>query len=749
MDNLSFPVEELDAPPGAPPPTSPQPQSPKNQSENQQLRQISATPCLIKTDISSLTMPLDNILTIIPALNEEATIGTVIQDLQDQGLSHIRVIDNGSQDNTAAIATAAGAQVLHEPTRGYGQACWSGLQNLPDTIDWILFCDADGSDDLSQLLEFLSKRENYDLILGNRRGTVMGRQQLTPVQRFGNWLSGTLIYLGWGQRFEDLGPLRLIRKAALDRLQMCDRNFGWTVEMQVRAIECHLRTLEIPVNYRPRQGGQSKISGTVSGSFKAGTIILTTLAKYYGRNLLPAAPRSQASSGGLQQALLFCSALLLVLGSVYAVPHGDFGQNPATVPQFWRGMAIMGAGFALSWMLRGITRWWFWGVAIATRLILLAMAPGDDIWRYLWEGYLQTQSISPYAFPPNAEILEPLRTNWWPLINHPDVSAIYPPITQHGFRLLASVGLWMPLFKAAFAAADLAICGLLSQRFGYQATLLYAWNPQVIYSFAGGGHYDSWFLLPLVAAWLWFDRRPANTMGEGLGRPHPPLTYLGSALLVGVSIAVKYMSLPVLAFLSWHALWHRRQQWRQGLGVAVATFLTGLLPMLLSALPFCSATACPLIPTSSVFVKYGRSAEFIPYWVAKVWALSRWENWLFAIPLTLVVIWLLLRARHFQRFAEWYLIGLLFLSPIVHGWYFTWLVPFSVASRNWGIRLVSLSAFVYFAMPYRIALGDYSWILMDSERWWLWGPFLLGLLWSSGQATWTLRHTARVAHSRL
>ncbi|MEO0539354.1 MAG: glycosyltransferase family 2 protein [Cyanobacteria bacterium P01_A01_bin.105] len=701
------------------------------------------------------TVSLDNVLVILPALNEADTITSVIQSLQAQGLTHIRVIDNGSDDNTAALARSAGAHVISEPMQGYGQACWTGLQNLPSPIEWILFCDADGSDDLAQLPDFFSLRDAYDLILGNRRGTPHGCQQLTPVQRFGNRLSGTLIYLGWGHQFEDLGPLRLIRREALERLKMCDRNFGWTVEMQVRAVECGLRIIEIPVKYRPRQGGQSKISGTLSGSVKAGTIILTTLAKLYGRHRWGSSPAdAQAVSQPapqpdslLQRSLLFGSALLLVLGSVYAVPHGDFLHQPSAVPQFWQGMAIMGLGFVLAWGLQGLTRGWFWGVAVATRLVLLPMVPGDDIWRYLWEGYLQTQGMSPYAFPPNADVLEPLRPVWWGQINHPDVSAIYPPITQFGFRLLATIGLSVPLFKAAFAAADLAICGLLSQRFGYRATLLYAWNPLVIYSFAGGGHYDSWFLLPLVAAWLWFDYPPEKNSPQkdslernaleknALEKHHnkPILTYLGSALLVGVSIAVKYMTLPVLAFLCWHGFWQRRG----GLRLAFVTAITGLLPMVLSALPFCGPAACPLIPTGSVFVKYGRSAELIPHWVEHIWAASRWANWLYAFPLALVVLWLLLRAVNFQRFTEWYLIGLLALSPIVHGWYFTWLIPFAVASRNLGTRLVSLSAFIYFALPHRLALGNTNWSLMGTERGWLWGPLLLGILWTSGHDTWT------------
>ena len=358
---------------------------------------------------------LNTILVIIPALDEAANIGAVVQELQTAGLSCIRVVDNGSRDRTPQIAAEAGAEVVHEPIKGYGQACWRGLQNIEPTIEWILFCDADGSDDLSQLPDLLSHRPNYDFILGNRRGTTAGRENLTPIQNFGNWLASTLIDWGWGYRYHDLGPLRLIRQQALEKIEMRDRSFGWTVEMQARAVECDLRICEIPVNYRPRQGGQSKISGTLSGSFKAGTIILTTLATLYARTLLPSPLCTDAKScvspslpPWCNQGLLLLSTFLLIFGSIRSLPYGDFLNDPTAVPRFWWGMGFMGIGFLLTWWLQSVTAMWFWGVAIATRLLFLAMFPSDDIWRYLWEGYIQTQGFSPYAQPPDADILVPL-----------------------------------------------------------------------------------------------------------------------------------------------------------------------------------------------------------------------------------------------------------------------------------------------------------------------------------------------------
>ncbi len=408
---------------------------------------------------------------------------------------------------------------------------------------------------------------------------------------------------------------------------------------------------------------------------------------------------------------LGASGLLLVLGAALMAPHGDLFY-PETLHRFWGAAAVMGVGFALSWGLRVVPLAAFWGVAVVTRLLLLPMHPGIDVWRYLWEGYIQTLGFSPYHFAPLAPALEPFRTDWWSQIVFPDVTAIYPPIAQLGFRGLAAIAPNLYLFKLAFALADLLVCGLLCHRFGPARTTLYAWNPLVIYAFAGGAHYDSWFILPLVAAWL---------LVESLDQTPPPdlWPWLGSALLLGVSIAVKWVSLPLLA-------WLVVQGWRQFKGwQAIALGLAGLLPVVLSALPFCGATLCPLVPTSSAFVAYGRSAELLPHLVAQVWPASLETNWIYGLPLGLVVVGLLWRRLSLQHFATGYWFSLFILSPIMHSWYFTWLVPFAVPSQNWGVRLGSLSIFVYFVLPSRVPV----WQLTLAERLLLWLPFVLGWLW--------------------
>ena len=660
---------------------------------------------------------LNNILVVIPVLNEESTIRGVLQDLQSHGLCNIRVVDNGSTDESVAIATQAGAEVVREPVPGYGQACWRGLQHIPEFIDWIFFCDGDGSDDLSALPNFLTQRNPYDLILGNRRATSAGRASMTMAQRFGNQLATRLIAIGWKHRYSDLGPLRLIRRSALDTIQMQDRGFGWTVEMQVRALECGLCICELPVGYRRRLGGRSKISGTLSGSVQAGTVILSTLGKLYlQRN--PSIGQGPSTSPR-QRLWRWLSTLLLIAGCVLMAPYGDFSSNDS-FNRFGLGIAVLGLGFVLSGLIRHLSAIWFWAVSITARLLLLPMQAGDDIWRYLWEGHIQNLGFSPFHLAPNADALIDYRTSWWPQINHLDVSAIYPPLTQWGFRGLATLSTSVLLFKVGFVLADLATCWLLSQRFGCAKTLLYAWNPIVLYSFAGGGHYDSWFILPLVATWLYFD----SPTQAGLKSPQQAAL---SAILLGLSIAIKWISLPALSFIVWRTVRKRWFKW------VPPVILCACLPMVITALPFCLDSTCPLVPTGSTFVSHGRSAELVPYLLGNIDTL-RWNNWTFLVPLGSIGLLLILKSRTLGQFIESFLGVLLILSPIIHAWYFTWLIPFAVMSRNLGTRLVSLSVFIYFVLPFRIiTLDDASWFLSIGERTILWLPFILGWLWTIKQ----------------
>jgi len=219
------------------------------------------------------------VVAIIPALNEEQSIRKVLVDLPDS-IHQVIVCDTGSTDRTAEFARSDGAQVVFEEEKGYGSACLRAISEAPDDTDILLFVDADYSDfpEEADLLLNPIKEGRADLVVGSRMLTLKEHHALPPVAVFGNWLTSRLIRLLWGVTFTDIGPFRAIRYESYKKLAMRDRNFGWTVEMQVKAIQRGLHMVEVPVHYR-RRVGQSKISGTVKGVVFAGIGIISMIFK--------------------------------------------------------------------------------------------------------------------------------------------------------------------------------------------------------------------------------------------------------------------------------------------------------------------------------------------------------------------------------------------------------------------------------------------------------------------------------------
>jgi glycosyltransferase involved in cell wall biosynthesis len=220
---------------------------------------------------------------VIPALDEEASLPLVLADLPRAGVRRVVVADNGSRDGTARVAAAGGAIVVAAPRRGYGSACLAGLDYLrregPPAI--VAFVDADYSDhpdELPRLVAPLAAGE-ADLVIGSRALGVRERGALLPQARAGNLVACFLIRLLYGHRYTDLGPFRAARWEALERLGMADPDFGWTAEMQVKALAAGLRVTEVPVSYR-RRVGVSKITGTLSGTVRAGYKILWTVLRH-------------------------------------------------------------------------------------------------------------------------------------------------------------------------------------------------------------------------------------------------------------------------------------------------------------------------------------------------------------------------------------------------------------------------------------------------------------------------------------
>lgn len=225
-----------------------------------------------------MTLGAHRIGVVVPTRNEADALPRVLQAMPEF-VDTVAVADYASTDGTPAIARRLGAVVVDVTGPGYGLACLEALAALPP-VDIVVFVDGDAADDLSAMRELVTPiaEGRADLTLGSR---VLGRRErgaLTPQQVFGNWLACTLIRLRWGVRYTDLGPFRAISTTALRTLKMADLNYGWTVEMQVKAAHRGLRTLEFPTDYR-RRIGVSKVSGTISGTFKAGVKILWVIAR--------------------------------------------------------------------------------------------------------------------------------------------------------------------------------------------------------------------------------------------------------------------------------------------------------------------------------------------------------------------------------------------------------------------------------------------------------------------------------------
>lgn len=226
-----------------------------------------------------------SIIVIIPAFNEENSVGNVVREIPAELVDEIIVVNNNSNDQTALEAARAGATVLHEPVQGYGRACLRGIayaQNRQQKPEVVVFLDADYSDypaEMEQVVAPIAAGE-ADLVIGSRALGNRQRGSMTPQQLFGNWLATTLLRWLYGVRYTDLGPFRAVRFDRLLALDMRDTTYGWTVEMQLKAARQGLRITEVPVSYRKRIGF-SKISGTVRGTVLAGYKIITTIFKYW------------------------------------------------------------------------------------------------------------------------------------------------------------------------------------------------------------------------------------------------------------------------------------------------------------------------------------------------------------------------------------------------------------------------------------------------------------------------------------
>ena len=385
-------------------------------------------------------------------------------------------------------------------------------------------------------------------------------------------------------------------------------------------------------------------------------------------------------------------------------PEGSF-VGGATY-SFQVAVLVMAAGWLLVLTLPRISGTMFWVVALLLRLVLLPMQPGMDMHRYIWEGRIQCHGFNPYRYAPNAEALYHLRDENWSHLEFKETTAIYPPLTEFGFRSLASLWQTALFFKFGFVAADLGVAWLLSRRFGFARALLYAWNPLVLYSFAGGGHFDSWLLLALTGAWLAWENRRFTT----------------ASLLLAAGTAIKWIALPLLVWSIFRLAAIRGK--RSAIFTSISTCLLFLAAWLVVTRGDVFASLYP-----KEFVLYARSFGLLPTVLSILAPELVWQNkpYLFGIGAAALT---LMRSRSITLLSERWLALLLVLSPMVHAWYFTWLLPFAVATRNLGTIAVSISAFAYFGISALPGGPQTGWPLLFTQTGLLWLPFLCGFAWT-------------------
>jgi hypothetical protein len=328
----------------------------------------------------------------------------------------------------------------------------------------------------------------------------------------------------------------------------------------------------------------------------------------------------------------------------------------------------------------------FWVVAILLRIVALPLEPGDDLWRYQWEGKVQNAGFNPYVLAPNDEQLAPLRPQFadWSRINHRDYSAIYPPGAELLFAALSRFAAGPLAYKLLLAAADLAASAVLLRLIGgpkcFADAASYAWNPLVVYSFAGAAHFDSLMILPMLAGILFFVRSQAATEDSAQWR----YAILG-AVAMGLAISIKLIPLLLLPVC---AVALRRRALALGISLAI--------PALFS-LPFG-------FPQVAIWKSLGRfiyvtRLNDIFWWIIEdtVWPNPHQKNYHYNVIIIIAVLVVsIFFFRNWKRGLLWVMGTALVLSPVFHPWYCTWILPFAAWRRVDGWQVLSVTGFAYY-----------------------------------------------------
>jgi hypothetical protein len=639
-------------------------------------------------------MPPPHIVVIIPALDEEQAIGEVVCALPPL-VHEVIVVDNGSRDRTAEVARAAGARVVPEPRRGYGQACLAGIAAAGDA-DIVVFLDGDRSDEPGQLTHVVAPilEGRADLVIGSRS---LGRR--APGAQPWHAVVGTRLCVGLmnlltGARATDLGPFRAITAEALRRLGMRDRNYGWTVEMQVKAARAGLRVVEVPVDYRPRIG-RSKVSGTVRGTLGAGTKIVATI---------------------LRHAVSATTTVLPAAGALLTACVLSWAWSPAPPSRIashlvWFGVAFAAYLVALA-ASRGLSRRGLLaclGAALVWRAVLVAAPPllSDDINRYVWEGRVQLHGGNPYRWSdrPESPRWTHLRDELYAGLNHKDYTAVYPPLFVLATRAVVAVHDSVTAMRSFLVLCELATLGLLmrllrDRGLPLERLLILAWSPLALVEIAGSGHNEAFGMLWLALALLALDAE----------RP------LVSALAASAGFMSKF--LPGLVAAAWL---RRYRWWHVVAGTAAAALL--LVPYL------DSGSRRTMLLSLSKYAQFWRFNETLFAPLAALLgshAAAVRAGALATLGLALLLAW---RRTEPVAAAMAVVVASLLLSPNVLPWYALWLLPLLVVRHEPAALLftgtVSLAYLVYPAWqsgePWRLA---WPWRALE------YGPPALVALWS-------------------
>ncbi len=407
-----------------------------------------------------------------------------------------------------------------------------------------------------------------------------------------------------------------------------------------------------------------------------------------------------------RHAYSFVCALLLVVGSVLLTAIGGEAGGDHALP-WLAALSALTLVWLFSLQAKTVSPALLLGVALVIRIVFLCMPTGYDTYRYLWEGRILFEGFNPYVHPPNDAELSAFRDESWKSVSHPGATAIYPPFAQFLFAAMAPLGMGLLGIKIVFAAADLILCALLCRKFGAHAAVIYSWNPLAAVSFAGGGHYDSLFILAMVIAWLAFrddDRFPWF-----------------AGLLIGAAIGLKWMAAPLGIWLVFH-LWRNH-------GAAKAVMIGGIIaaPVVLSWIAISAWTGewtLQLMPP--VFSRVARSAEFIPVITDYLFRSGQLHNrWYMA---AIVIGWIIvaLKSRSLQQAAEWGFLVTFLLAPMMHAWYFVWALPFAVRSKNLGFIALAASGILYFLVHHNMEQPGGSWTFTWWQRCLIWFPFIIG-----------------------